>query len=378
MEIKTAEIDARINPAQDGRLYSLQILRGIAAVCIVIYHLKGYTTIVWGKGQTAFSFIPSVMSSGVQLFFCISGFLMAYLLMNNSTNFLKKRFLRIYPPYLTAVTLVILTKIFFFDTFSINNLGRALTLLPFGGGSYVLNLEWTLIYEVFFYFVCSIFSVRNLSKFYPYFLVLWAVVVTVGTYYFRIPTEALPNIKIIFFAVHNYFFIAGGLIYFLHCKIKGRIHLQKAIRISFIFVLIGILVICYENVFVIPALVAKYRFPVYAMLIAGTLLLAIDIPVKENSFFIKLGDYSYGMYLIHAQVIFIIMTLFKNKGYSMSVGVGGVALLGALVIGWNFGKFEVWMHGKLRKMKWNASTCKNRKSYWKSIKVKEPLELKVL
>ncbi|MGE4272462.1 MAG: acyltransferase family protein [Desulfitobacterium sp.] len=360
MGIQSAQIKADSNSAQDKKMFSLQVLRGIAAVCIVIYHLKGYTTIVWGKGETAFSFIPTVTGSGVLLFFCISGFLMAYLLMNNNKDFLKKRFLRIYPPYFLAVTLVILTKILLFNTYSINNLGRALTLLPFGGGSYVLNLEWTLIYEVFFYLVCSIFAVKKLNKFYPYFLAFWAVVVTLGIYYFRIPTVALSNIKIIFFAGYNYFFIAGGLAYFLHCKIK-KINLQKNIRILLIIVFIGAFVICYENIFEFPASVMKYSFPVYSILIAGILLLAIDIPVKGNSFFVRLGDYSYGMYLIHAQVFWTIMTLYKNIGYSMSVGVGGIALICALVVGWNFGKFEVWLHGKLRKMKWNLSTMQKRK-----------------
>lgn len=77
---------------QQEQNYSLQILRGIAAFVVVIYHIKGYTNIVGNNPNTIYNYIPEIFGFGAPLFFCISGFVMALLVQRNSKNFLYEHF----------------------------------------------------------------------------------------------------------------------------------------------------------------------------------------------------------------------------------------------------------------------------------------------
>lgn len=65
------------------KIESVQMMRGIAALSVVFCHIG-----MLGRG-----------SFGVDLFFCISGFIMMLVTEKNCNNFLKKRFLRICPLY---------------------------------------------------------------------------------------------------------------------------------------------------------------------------------------------------------------------------------------------------------------------------------------
>ena len=93
---------------------ALQILRAIAAILIVIWHshlaIKYASANYWieGNAQYRAAHYPSVLNHldiGVDIFFCISGFIMALLIYKAapsataSLTFLIRRALRILPPY---------------------------------------------------------------------------------------------------------------------------------------------------------------------------------------------------------------------------------------------------------------------------------------
>ena len=67
----------------NDKIYSLELLRFIAASLIVFYHNH-----LIGLGQL-----------GVDIFFIISGFVMMYTTQDGSRNFLLKRIIRIVPLY---------------------------------------------------------------------------------------------------------------------------------------------------------------------------------------------------------------------------------------------------------------------------------------
>lgn len=91
-------MSSSLKPNEQNHNYSLQILRGIAALMVVIYHVKGYTNIVGNYPDNLFNYIPQIFGLGAPLFFCISGYVMAMLIESSYPNFLYKRFMRIYPP----------------------------------------------------------------------------------------------------------------------------------------------------------------------------------------------------------------------------------------------------------------------------------------
>lgn len=100
-----------------------------------------------------FNRVPLIFVQGAFWFFEISGFIMAYLTDRNlNKNFLLQRVVRIYPPYFLAIaTSIVLSAVFLGDyTVSWWDLVRALTLLPLGQIQYVLPVEWSLTYEIFF------------------------------------------------------------------------------------------------------------------------------------------------------------------------------------------------------------------------------------
>lgn len=150
----------------------LEALRGIAAVLVVLTHARYFmfNTPTWEKAEEVLR--PGAM--GVDLFFIISGFIMAYSTRNSDGSlryakiFAIKRFARIWPVY-TVITfcwvvasqdttayftssdtlLQFLKSILFIPT-SINN-------PPYFGAA--LPLGWTLEFEMYFYaiFCVSLF-----------------------------------------------------------------------------------------------------------------------------------------------------------------------------------------------------------------------------
>lgn len=119
-------------------LRSIQALRAIAALGVVWCH-----ALPTGHGSAA-----------VDLFFVISGFIIARVSQDRSpSEFAAARFWRIYPIYLWAAAPPILWEIIF-GTGLTSKVAATLTLWPFWGGQYqepLLPVAWSLYFEVFFY-----------------------------------------------------------------------------------------------------------------------------------------------------------------------------------------------------------------------------------
>ena len=117
--------------APKGQLRSIQVLRGIAALAVVLTHL-GY-----GPG-----------AAGVDIFFVISGFIMGSITKKGVTpyKFATDRLWRVFPPYLIALLPWIGTDP--------TRLAASFTLWPIWGAHYVmpfLLVGWTLSFELLFY-----------------------------------------------------------------------------------------------------------------------------------------------------------------------------------------------------------------------------------
>ena len=99
-----------------ARISSLDALRGIAALAVVLYHYTFRYNALYGHN---FSLEPlSVLKYGhlgVQLFFIISGFVI-YLSIENTQSikkFASNRFARLYPAYWCAVFVTFFTVMIF-------------------------------------------------------------------------------------------------------------------------------------------------------------------------------------------------------------------------------------------------------------------------
>ena len=148
------------------QLQSVQILRAIAALAVVAFHFAQSLAI-------DFHLIPldsfTMGSDGVDIFFVISGFIMAYTTARDDQRspgeFAWKRLVRIVPLY-WVLTLAVFTIGIVAPTLlnsggaTWEELGKSLAFIPYeradGRVAPVLFLGWTLNYEMFFYAVFTI------------------------------------------------------------------------------------------------------------------------------------------------------------------------------------------------------------------------------
>lgn len=142
--------------------YNLQILRAVAALSVVLYHIRG-TALSYNYNPKIVSLLGNLGASGVDIFFVISGFIMLHTQFNNKQtilNFFKKRVIRIAPLYWLVTTIVILIYVLFPSIFREHTItvGWALASYAFnsnalGLGNPILHVGWTLQWEILFYLI---------------------------------------------------------------------------------------------------------------------------------------------------------------------------------------------------------------------------------
>jgi peptidoglycan/LPS O-acetylase OafA/YrhL len=143
------------------KLSHIQALRAYAALAVVIYHVSVRSLVLLDRPFWTASL--SWGATGVDTFFVLSGFIIMTVHRRDISRrsqlrpYLIKRALRIYPIY-WLVTLAVLPAYIagYGDTAkrSFDVVIRSLTLFPqHVGGSPIVNVGWTLSFEIFFYLV---------------------------------------------------------------------------------------------------------------------------------------------------------------------------------------------------------------------------------
>lgn len=165
------------NPVSTNRpqdtLAGLQVARALAALAVTVHHALEMSNGVAG------SFSPDWLTTGgaggVDVFFVISGFIMAHTSFQRGKavpsplDFLQRRATRIYPLYwLVCLAMLSLMAMGFFQKRFLTggDIAMALALLP--GGRPIIGVAWTLVYEVYFYLVfaaCLSLRSRRLALF---------------------------------------------------------------------------------------------------------------------------------------------------------------------------------------------------------------------
>lgn len=145
------------------KLTSIQILRGLAAVWVVVCHAAGLVQHSESMNQ-ALAYGAKYGGFGVDIFFVLSGFVIYYsvhLKKISSSAFFMRRAERIVPPYLALtvvlfVATLVLPGLFRTLTASFDHFIRSVFYLSFTGYQYpVIYVGWTLEYEMLFYLLAS-------------------------------------------------------------------------------------------------------------------------------------------------------------------------------------------------------------------------------
>lgn len=144
-------------PFHQNHFDSIQTLRGIAALLVVLEHIR----------------YLNCGAFGVDIFFCISGFMILFTTHENTEHFLLKRILRIVPFYYLMTLGTYILLLFFPGMFAQTSanpifLLKSLLFIPFDMGNGVLQplmrIGWTVNYEMFFYLVFAL-SMRLCHKY---------------------------------------------------------------------------------------------------------------------------------------------------------------------------------------------------------------------
>lgn len=285
------------------KIETLQYLRAYAAILVVLNH-------VWGKGVVSNTLgFYHIGGLGVDIFFIISGFIMCYALkpryenkIDMSKDFIIRRILRIYPPYLILLIPFIFlyfAKCFFDGSevsliYIIKNMLLLPSFIPDANYKMFLSVSWTLVYEMFFYviFAFAILFTASLKKTVLFFSTL-IIGMVLSVNFLDIQGERLNWVNFTYMIGDPIMinFVIGSVLYFFFDKIK-------LIQINKYFSIFGILIL--------TAVAMKLSATDYSRFISfsipGTLIFLLTICMnvdKENKFISLLGDASYSIYLIH-------------------------------------------------------------------------------
>ncbi len=304
-------------------LASLDALRGIACCLVLYFHL------------TIFKLIPppnfQVGVLGVNLFFVLSGFLMAVLYLKEENNFAFwlrfciRRFFRIYPLF-AVMTLVALPLHAFIERPDIF-IGRK--MIPPMDIAYTLNqllLQkgmghfWTIIVEMHFYFAFCIlaFGIYRLSA--RQICALLLVLAIMTGWLLKLPK--LPNLWIMLPASNTYEILPHFSTIFLTGILTGYVYKEYRNRLSAlmplwncIYVLTGMFLIAciipFTNELIYQLKINHYMGWEATYWVAPILALTIfsfsmsDSLHRKNplgSLFNFLGMISYSLYLVHGMI----------------------------------------------------------------------------
>ena len=285
---------------QPYTLNNIQALRAIAAIMVILHHALPHYYAMGGN----LNFIRNISEwgfVGVDIFFVISGFIMAYTTFHkdrnitSATTFLKHRLFRIYLGYwpfffaMLSILLVInsqrLSDIDIISSFILGNTDMMQLVLP---------VSWSLSYELYFYFLflfTFLFSVKKLYIIIPLFI---SIILFLVLYAFFNPTFSSHFIYSHFLLE----FFSGVLLYMY------KEYLMKKWIILLSLLIIGISLwygISHETK---NGLLRVVTFGAAALFIVLTaLILEQKNLYHSGENFKSLGNASYTLYLSHLIII---------------------------------------------------------------------------
>jgi peptidoglycan/LPS O-acetylase OafA/YrhL len=308
---------------------SIQCLRGIAALCVVLYHASFYSGRRFGDSGWATAFDGRFGLIGVAVFFAISGLLMADLIQRpNPWQFLAHRIVRIYPTYLLAVSVGMPIVVLAGKSEGLRL--WSLMLVPVGQRKYYLGVEWTLVFECTYYVALFFLARIGLHRYLNRIVLVWTVVIGAAPLFIGWTDELLYPFYSIWLSPANAAFMGGLLIPWLASK-KIRFPVGT-----------GILALCILMV-TLPTnpMIARWTAGAMATLLVIDIA-RIDVPQRALVGLSKLGDWSYGLYLCHVPCILLLYQLWPSSFGVSTAWFSAVAM--ALFVSALLGSIDVRMY----------------------------------
>ena len=319
------------------RYYSIEILRFLSAITVLLYHYRhffypynslneiDYTLV---QLTLPFSTILGILYEkgfyGVHLFYTISGFVFTHIYCTSDKNtslknFFLNRFARLYPLHFITLILVAFLQIinsFYFNEYQIfkfNDLYHFVLQIffisswGFENGHSFNGPIWSVSIEVAIYIV-FFFLIGFLKKYKTYFLIILSILL--------IFVSKLIDSENLFLQCARLFF-SGSLIYFISLSKRYDGYL---IILSLLLTLLSF----YGN------------FKIYLFCPSILLLLALSEKylhsdnLKKN--FLKLGNMTYSIYLLHIPLQLILLILFNLFEIDKNIFTNNLFLISFILV----------------------------------------------
>lgn len=336
------------------KLESLQALRGVAALLVLLFHYRFYLRGDNQSGTTIWDALFGWGIIGVDIFFIISGFIMVYTTQHymqgcsSAKRFLLNRAIRIIPLYYFGLLVAFLfggaMSIFHYPD-KVQNLLSALTFTVYktsvtphyidDGGMY--NIRWTLNYEIYFYLafaLCLMMKHRILA------LICWGGLMTcvipalagfqptlsVQGYDFQTPTIAFITNPLLLE------FLIGVLAGYIYLQLKRRV---VSVKLPLISSVIAIGLLCYIFFGVYSGSIRALNLE--STIVLGLLVLFLTLGEQVLQAYIPqvlkyVGNISFSLYLLHSPIGIAVMKQMGPVGQSAFKGIPTILLATLLSI----------------------------------------------
>lgn len=293
------------------RIDSLDALRGIAALAVVLRHYTTIFSIDYGVPEN-FKFEFKYGYLGVELFFLISGFVIFMTIeqVNSSKEFIIKRFVRLFPTYWFSILITTIAILFFGlpkMQFSSKDFFVNLTMIqdvvnPIFHTKHIDGVYWSLAVELLFYgFILLLFKLKWLNH-----------IKLIGFLWVMISIVCIPNdisifmLGVIFNLKWSPLFFAGILFYKLWKYDIEKMKLSTHVLIVFSLLAYFFLTLTkFEEESksnIIECIVATLFFIIFYLVAYQKLNF-----LGKNKVLLFLGKISYPLYLIHQNIGYIIL-----------------------------------------------------------------------
>ena len=304
------------------RFDSIQALRGISAIFIVLEHVR----------------FLNCGAFGVDIFFCISGFMTMHSTQRDASHFLGKRLIRVLPFYYLMTLVTFLALLLIPESFAQTKanpafLVKSLLFIPFdiGGGTLqpLMRVGWTVNCEIFFYLIFWISMKLNYR--YRDFICGCILLLFIGLAQ-MLPTDFAP---LTFYGDPVMAdFLLGILCYHIAKGIFKRYTTNKLPGFYSIFCL-WLTVVCFIGLIATKHSIdiMGFRRPLLWGIPAAIIVLSAftaGLSLKMPHSLVQLGDISFSLYLVHYYPVVLLDRIIFDFGSCTPFSILGVVL--ALII----------------------------------------------
>lgn len=307
---------AKLTLPRTNRLHSVQIMRVIAALSVMIGHIFYEARGLDPTGVSRQLADMRLWTAGVDLFFVISGFIMMWTFGHRfgeagaGRAFLVRRLARIVPSYWIFTALMVLAIFQFGDRLDAASFTPEHALLsflfiphlsPHGTIHPILALGWTLVYEMFFYVMFA--AVLGFAR-------RTAMAILVASfamaYVLARVTDVLPiSLQLFWGDAVMFEFLLGIAFYFFLSD--GRLSAER-LKILLALCLFAGLASWWAGIWW-SSRFFHFGLPALALFALGYALLS-EIKSRAGMVLVLLGEASYALYLSHPFVIEVLKVPF--------------------------------------------------------------------